>query len=104
MEGRVKPEPNAKPVTAEDVRTWGYNLNQLHQTMCQIFEVLARVGLLNNSLIAGPLRTFKSYSERILDLADWIEAVQLPEHLTEVFDRAKREKERGQLFDLSQVE
>jgi len=60
--------------------------------------------LLNYSLIAGSLSEFRRYSERILDLADWFEAVQLSDFQNEIFDRADRERQQGNIFDLSQVE
>ncbi|MGC1618252.1 MAG: hypothetical protein WA765_07145 [Candidatus Acidiferrum sp.] len=104
MEGKVLRDPNAKPVTSEDVKILGYRLYELHRTISRNYEAMARVGLANNSLTGGSMRSLKAYSERILDLADWVEAVQLPDHINKVFDRAKLEKERGELFDLAQVQ
>jgi hypothetical protein len=104
MDGSIKPDPDAKPVTKEDVLAIGYSLNQIHQTLSQNIQAVSRVGLLNNSLAASSILKLKLYNERILDLADWVEAVQLSEYTNEVFARAHSEMERGELFDLAQVQ
>jgi hypothetical protein len=104
MDGSIKPDPNPRPVTKEDVLTMGYTLNKIHQTLSQNIEAMTRVGLQNNSLTASSLLKMSHYNERVLDLADWVEAVQLKEYTNEVFDRAHLEIERGELFDLAQVE
>jgi hypothetical protein len=104
MDGSIKPDANLKPVTKEDVLAMGYTLNKIHQTISQNIEAMTQVGLQNNSLTASSLSRLNHYNERVLDLADWVEAVQLSEFTNEVFNRAHLEVERGELFDLAQVQ
>lgn len=104
MDGSIKPDPNLKPPTKEDVLAMGYTLNKIYQTLSQNLEAMNRVGLQNNSLTSSSIIKLRNFNERILDLADWIEAVQLSEYTNQVFDRAHLETERGELFDLAQVQ
>jgi hypothetical protein len=103
LDGSIKPKPAEKPITNEDIRRIGYTLHQMHSTIAQILASLKRVNLTNNSLTASSIQRMSGFNERIMDLADWIEAIQLPETTTAVFERAESEKEMGELFDLAQV-
>jgi len=97
-------EQTEEPVTPQRFRMAADNLLHLSRTLDYVYESCHRVGLLNNSLAAGSLRKMKSRSKELADIADWFELAAMPEQVGEIFDRAKQEKERGDLFDLSEVD
>ena len=104
MEGKLPANPGAEPVTPRVLRASADNLEQLHRTLEYIVEALRRAGMMNDSITAASLRGIQRNIEQIASVADWFDlASQLPE-VTEIFDRAKQEKERGELIDLTQVD
>jgi hypothetical protein len=102
--GSLPPDPNAEPLTPQRLRQVGDNLTQLYNTLDYIVEAARRAGLFNNSLTASSLQRMNSYKERIVDLVDWCEVAAEPEHVNALFQRANEEKERGDVFNLNQVE
>jgi hypothetical protein len=104
MDGKIPVNPNTEPVTPQVIRRTYDTLIHLHQTMKYISESCERAGLGNNSLTASALRKFHIHQEAILDLADWFEVASEPEQIIQIFDRAKREIEQGDVFDLDSVE
>jgi hypothetical protein len=104
MEGKGKADPNAEPVTPQMLRSSADNLEQLYRTLDFVLEGSRRAGLMNNSLTAGSLRKIRRSLEPIANLADWFDLASQPEAMDKIFETAKREKERGELIDLAQVE
>jgi len=104
MEGKRKPDPNTDSVTAQTIRSSADNLEQMYHTLDYIVEGARRAGLTNNSLTAGSVRGIQRNLEAIANLADWFDLAAQPEAVSEIFQRAKQEKDRGELVDLSQVE
>jgi len=97
-------EPPAEPATPEQFKKAIDTLRELSTTLFNIYERSKRARLTNNSLIAGSLSRLHTYSEDLCELADWLEMIQKPEAIEAIFDRAKQETERGEVFDLSRVE
>jgi hypothetical protein len=91
---------NQEPPTPARLRASADSLEELARTIDYVLEASRRVGLCNNSLTAGPLRKFKAYRERLVDLADWLELIAEPKATAELFARAAQERERGEMFDL----
>lgn len=103
MEGKIAPDPKSEPVTPERLRAMADNLEHLHRTIEYVFESLRRARLTNNSLTAGSLLSIRKHGEAIVDLADWFELAASPTEIADVFNRAKQQKERGELVDLVQA-
>lgn len=104
MEGKRKPDPNSEPATAQTIRSSADNLEQMYHTLEYVVEAARRVGLANNSLTAGSLRGIQRNLEAIASLADWLDLAAQPEAVGEIFQRAEKERDRGELIDLTQVE
>jgi hypothetical protein len=104
MEGKRKPDPNADPVTAQTIRSSADNLEEMYRTLDYVVEAARRAGLTNNSLTAGPVRSIQQNLEAIANLADWLDLAAQPEAVNEIFERTKRERDRGELIDLTEVE
>jgi hypothetical protein len=68
-----------------------------------IHESGRRVGLTNNSLTAGSLKSLVERREGILDVADWLDASLKTDENAAILARARRERESGQTVDLDQV-
>jgi len=80
------------------------NLDHVTRMIDYLSEMMRRAGLANNSLTAGSLLKFQGYSEPLKDLVDWLDALAKREQLDAIFERAKRERERGEVVDLAQIE
>jgi len=103
LEGK-RPTPDAEPVTPQRLQQVSENIDRLARMLEYICEQSKRVGLTNNSLTAGSLNSFRKYIEEMKDLADWFETAAQSEEVNSLLARAKQEKERGEIFDLSQVD
>jgi hypothetical protein len=103
MEGRIPPDPNAPPITEERLRKLAENVMNLYRTCDYVYESLKRVGLLNNSLSSGALRTMHAHGETLLNLVDWLELNMQDEDVKALFDRARHEAKNGDLFDIEHV-
>lgn len=104
MQGKSHADPKAEPPTPESLRATADNLEHLYRTLDYVYESLRRVGLTNNSLTAAYLRNIHRHGESILDLADWFEVTAQADQVESIFDRAKQQKERGELVNLAEVE
>jgi hypothetical protein len=92
------------PVTPDRVRESAQSLRKLYASLQSIWVPAKRTGLTNNSLTAGALHSIHNYGEDILELAQLLELSLDLESIQSIYDRASAEKERGDIFDLSQVE
>lgn len=104
VNGRLPKNPDGEIATPERIQEVAYTLSELYDKIVYIQKAMDRAGLLNNSLTSGQLRRLLSHSERILDLADWLDLANHPEYVSEVFTRAAKEREQGKLLDLKEVE
>jgi hypothetical protein len=104
MEGKGKANPNADPVTAQTLRSSPDNLEQMYRTLDYIVEGARRAGLTNNSLTAGSVTGLQKNLDAIASLADWLDLAAQPDAVNGIFERAKQERERGELVDLAKVE
>jgi hypothetical protein len=106
IEGRKKlprVEQDAEPITPEGMRETADNLEHMSRMIDYVYESSRRAGLTNNSRTAAPLRRLQKNSEELRDFADWIETSLATKHNEEMFSRAAREKESGEVYDLSEV-
>lgn len=76
------------------------NLAHISRMLDYTSEMMKRARLTNNSLTAGALKKLQDNGESIKDLLDWFDAASKPEELQKVFNRAKEERESGDLVDL----
>lgn len=104
MEGKRKSNPNADPVTAQTLRSSADNLEQMYRTLDYIVEGARRAGLTNNSLTAGSVRGLQKNLDAIASLADWLDLAAQPDAVNGIFERARQERERGELIDLAKIE
>lgn len=104
MEGKLPADPKAEPITPARLRDASDQLENLYRTLDYIYEGCRRAGLTNNSLAAGTLSELHKQSEEFAMLADWCDVTSEPDAVDDIFNRAKREKERGELIDLAKVQ
>jgi hypothetical protein len=103
MSGK-KPVPQpTEPSTPHAMRTTADNFEQIHRMLQYIGELGRRARLTNNSLTAGSLKSLLRHSEELLDFADWLETVADPKGVKGVFERAKQERDKGEVYDLTHV-
>ncbi len=106
MEGKKKAAlvaSSPESVTPERMKTVADNLEHVYRIIDYIYESSKRARLTNNSLTAGSLSSLRHHGEELLDIADWFELMADPKQFSGDFERAKQEKELGELYDLSQV-
>jgi hypothetical protein len=103
LEGK-RPVPNVEPITPQRLHEISENICRVARTLEYLCEQSKRAGLTSDSLTAGSLNSFRKRIEELDDLAGWFETAAHPEEVNSIFARAKQEKERGELFDLSQVD
>src|SRR5579863_123114 len=100
MRGEVKLVQGAEPPTAQVLRSNADNFEQMYRTLEYIIEGSRRAGLANNSLTASSIRNLQGCIEPIANLADWFDLASQPEAVGRIFDRARKERENGELTDL----
>jgi hypothetical protein len=98
-----KPSPGFLP-TPEQIEDGIRSLRQIHIKIETIYEAARRARLTNNSLLAMPLRSVHTYSDDILELAELLEAYQNSEGVEDIFDRSAKERARGEIYDLTEIE
>lgn len=105
MEGKLPaPSTNESPMTPRQIREQADRFEHLHRMLEYIYESLRRAGLTNNSLTAGSLLSIHRQTATVADFADWLDLASQSDQVDSLFNRAKQEKERGELIDLAQVE
>jgi len=101
---RPVPEPD-EPPTPENTQDAIKALHQLHGVLSRILNLAKCRRLTNYSLLSAQVRMLARLEEEAGELADWFEmAVLQQEQTKDVFDRARAEKEQGDVYDLSQIE
>lgn len=96
--------PQVEAVDPEKVREGIITLRRLNRTLDTIIIASKHIGLTNNSLTAGSLSNIEHWREELVELADLAELTYSEGVIQSIFDRAAQEKERGELYDLDQVE
>ncbi len=104
MRGESKAAPNSEPVTSQTLRSNADNFEQMYRTLDYILECSRRAGLTNNSLTASSVRSLQRHVDPIANLADWFDLASQPEAVGRIFERARKEREHGELTDLAEVE
>jgi hypothetical protein len=103
LTGKVVP-PAAQPPTPATLHDAVSYLEYLYRVIDTVYESSRRVGLTNNSLTAGSLRSIRKHAEDLLDVANWIEVASDSKSVNAVFERASYEKASGEIYDLHQVD
>jgi hypothetical protein len=93
-----------RETTPEEIQRIADNLDYLIRTIDYLYESMRRAGLTNNSLVAGQLATLHSTVEPLKDIADWADLMAKPKELDAILARARKEKERGEVYDLRRGE
>jgi hypothetical protein len=104
LEDKLPATPPAEPITPQRIQEAGDNLARLARMLEYLYEQSKRAGLTNNSLTAGSLNGIRKRVEQVKDLADWFDTAAHSEEVDAIFARSKEERERGEIFDLPQVE
>jgi hypothetical protein len=95
--------PQTEKVDPDRVREAIVTLRRLYLTLDAIVKASKHIGLTNNSLTASSLRNIQHWGEEIMELVELVELSQNEELLSSIYARAAQEKERGELYDISQV-
>lgn len=93
----------SEPYTPERGQNAARQLEELSRLLAYIYEQSQRRRLTNNSLTAGQLSRLNKHAQCILDLSDWLHVLTQPEEIEGIFNRAIADKERADIFDISQV-
>jgi hypothetical protein len=100
--GKIK-TPEVSAPTPEDIEKAIAALMQLGSTFNEVYEQASRKRLLNNSIIAGPVVALRAHADKFFELAEWCEMFLHVEDVERVFASANEERQRGDVYDLSQV-
>jgi len=95
--------PKDSHITPERVLEASETLFKLHGLIGALYDVCRHDRLTNNTSIAGTLGSIKDYNDEILELAEVLRLSLKPEVIQAICDRANAERERGEVFDLSEV-
>lgn len=95
--------PKGHEVTPKSIGEACESLDRLHGILENFHELCKHARLTNNSLMAGPINSINNYNDEILELSELLKLSLPPEAIKSIFTRAKEEKERGEIFDLSEV-
>jgi hypothetical protein len=102
-QGKLPTNPDAEPVTPKRLRDAADQLENLFHTLDYIYEGCRRAGLTNNSLTAASVNSIHRQSEELAVLADWCAVLSQPDEVDVIFERAKDQRENGELLGFSQV-
>jgi hypothetical protein len=94
----------AADVTPERIQEADQALKKLHGTLKALYIVCKRYGLTNSSITAGQLNSMAKYADDVLELEELLQLSLSPEIVQAIYRRAESERERGEVFELSQVE
>jgi len=100
-------EKGASPdedVTPERILEAAQTLRKLHGRIKTIYAAAKHSGLTNNLLTAGQFHNISKHGDNLLELVELLELSLNPEVIQAIFDRASAERDRGEVFELSQVE
>lgn len=91
-------------ITPQRLHEVAADVDHLARMLESLHESAGRARLTNNSFMAGSLRGIFEHIEELHDLADWFETAAQMTEVNAIFSRAKQERERGDVYDLSQVD
>ena len=78
-------------------------ISKLHSQVGRLLQASKRARLTNNSLTAQSLYNIANWNEEVADLLEAFELSANPEAINAIYKRSKEERERGDIFDLSEV-
>ena len=96
---------NAKPevVKPKQVQETIQLLEKLHSVLAKFLHVCKLARLTNNSLMAQSLHNIANWNEEVAELIEVIQLSLNREIADSLYKRSKEERERGDIFDLSEV-
>jgi hypothetical protein len=104
MEGKKPaPAPLGEPLTVERIENAAETFDFCYRMIEYIYEGARRAGFTNRTLTAGSLSSLKNHNEELLDIATWLEDLAHPKQVKRIFERADKETEYGELYDISKV-
>jgi flagellar biosynthesis component FlhA len=98
-------DKNAKPeaVSLEQLQESIQVLEKLHGVLANLLRACKLARLTNNSLMAQSLHNIANWNEEIAELMEVIRLSLNREMTDSLYKRSKEERERGDIFDLSEV-
>ncbi|MGH9342657.1 MAG: hypothetical protein ACRD19_02690 [Terriglobia bacterium] len=99
MDKSVKRD-DAKPGQVEEVIQ---ALGKLHNILRGFLHACKLARLTNNSLTAQPIHNIENWNEEVAELMEIMGLLMHPEAINSVYKRSRHERERGEIFDLSEV-
>lgn len=78
-------------------------LQKLHSMLNRFHQAFKLARLTNNSLLAAHLDSINKHNENLVELLELLELSAQPDVIDSIYNRAHREKSRGEIFDLSEV-
>jgi hypothetical protein len=103
ISGKTPSEPVTEPPTPESIQNSINTLVDLGNSFSSAYERARRKRLLNNSLIAGPIMALRSNADQFFELAEWFELLRNSNDVDKIFVDARGQRNRGEVYDLSQV-
>ena len=96
---------SSSPSTPEQIESALRSLEYIHDAAKRLYVTGKTMGLTNSSLTAGPLRIVQRRAEELTDIEDWLRAALAysPAELDEIYSKARKDLEHGEVCDLSQV-
>jgi hypothetical protein len=79
------------------------SLRKLHAILSKFQHACKIARLTNNSLMAGHIHNINNYNEEILELIELLDLSLHPEVIDSIYSRAKKERARGEIYNLSEV-
>jgi hypothetical protein len=95
--------PKALDSSPERIAEAAQSLRKLHAILNKFHQACKIARLTNNSLMAGHIHNINSYNEEVLELIELLDLSLHREVIDSIYNRAKRERESGEIFDLSEV-
>jgi hypothetical protein len=103
LTGKRKIEAELKDESPRRIQDAIDGLDHISRMLDYACEGMSRARLTNNSLTAGTIATLRKQNEELKDIVDWLDAFSKKEELKTIFDRARSERDSGDLIDLTQV-
>jgi hypothetical protein len=95
--------PKPEAVNPEQVQEAMQLLEKLQSILARLLHVCKVARLTNNSLMAQSLHNIANWNEEVAELIEVMQLSLNREAIDFLYKRSKEERERGEIFDLSEV-
>jgi hypothetical protein len=92
-----------KTVNPEQVREAIQALGKLHSVIARLLHASKLARLTNNSLMAQSLHNIANWNDEVAELIEVVGLSLNPEAVNSLYKRSQEERDRGEIFDLSEV-